>query len=102
MEFTKKRIISIVRNWKKLFPKEYEASVLFNKIRVENRGTDWGEFDKGNSALGREILCWPETLTAAFNAKLTMEEQKWLFSDPKSTVWMQRTFPEFVPNKKRE
>lgn len=85
-----------------MFPAEYEATVIHNKIRASTQMTDWGEFNKGNSELGREVLRWPETLTTAFQHKLAPEELEWLLGDNRSTAWFQKQFPEFVPNRKRE
>jgi hypothetical protein len=97
---TQHKILSIVRQYKQIFPEEYEAGVLSNKQRADHQATKWGEFADG-SDIGREVLRMPTTLHAILSTKLTNDELKEM-EHPKGLVWMQRTFPQFVPNRSIE
>ena len=99
-KLTQQKIISIINQYKQLFPDEYEAGVLANKQRADTQATKWGEFSDGND-IGREVLRMPTTLHTALMLKLTDEEMK-EFEHPKGLVWFQRRFPMFVPNRATE
>lgn len=99
-EITKKRIKSIVRAYRELFPREYELAARGNRERAEGQKTDWGEI-KDTSIIERELLRMPTQLHAILYAKLTPEEIE-EYESEKGTIWFQRTFPEWVPNRKVE
>lgn len=99
-ELTKKRIKSIVRAYRDIFPRQYELAAQGNRARALEQKTDWGE-TVTNDVLEREVLRMPTQLHAILYAKLTPEEILELDSD-KGLLWFQRTFPEWVPNRKIE
>jgi hypothetical protein len=96
-EITKKRIKSIVRAYRDIFPKQYELAARGNRQRAANQKTKWGE-TQTNDILEREMLRMPTQLHAILYAKLTPEEIV-EFESEKGTIWFQRTFPEWVPNR---
>lgn len=96
-EITKTRIKNTVRAYRDLFPKEYALAAKGNRQRASNQKTKWGETLSGG-ILHREVLRMPTSLHTILYAKLTPEEIQDLESD-KGTLWFQRTFPEWVPNK---
>lgn len=98
-QITKDKITSIIRQYKQLFPEEFNAGVLANKERADHQRTKWGEFQ--NEQIGREVLRMPTTLHTALMLKLT-EEQKKELESKKGLVWFQRSFPMFVPNQGKE
>lgn len=100
-DITKKRIISIVRAYKSLFPKQYELATEGNKHRADTQKSAWGETTDKSGVLEREVLRMPTQLHTILYAKLTPEEQTEFESD-KGTLWFQRTFPEWVPNINKE
>jgi len=97
---TKRKITSIVVQYKKMFQTEYDMAVAGNKKRAETQISGWGEA-KHAQDLGREVLRWPDTLDTALKIKLGDDEWEELMEDA-GIIWFQRTFPEFVPNTKRE
>lgn len=99
-DITKKRIISIVRAYRDIFPLQYELGAKGNRERAAEAKTDWGE-TVTNDVLEREVLRMPTQLHAILYAKLLPEEIEEFESD-KGTIWFQRTFPEWVPNRKKE
>lgn len=99
-ELTKKRIKSIVRAYRDIFPRQYELAAQGNRARALEQKTDWGE-TVTNDVLEREVLRMPTQLHTILYAKLTPEEIQELDSD-KGLLWFQRTFPEWVPNRKIE
>lgn len=99
-EITKKRIKSIVRAYRDIFPKQYALAAQGNRARALDQKTDWGETIT-NDVLEREILRMPTQLHAILYAKLLPEEIE-EFESEKGTIWFQRTFPEWVPNRKVE
>jgi hypothetical protein len=99
-EITKKRIISIVRSFRKVFPKEYELAASGNRQRASNQKTKWGETLNGG-VVEREVLRMPTSLHTILYMKLTPEEIQELESK-KGLIWFQRTFPEWVPNMGKE
>jgi hypothetical protein len=99
-DLTKKRIRSIVRAYRDLFPNQYRLGALGNRERAENQKTDWGEVQE-TSILEREMLRLPTALHEILQMKLTPEEIH-EFESEAGTIWFQRTFPEWVPNRKVE
>lgn len=99
-EETKKRIINIVRAYKDLFPKQYALAAQGNRERAANQKTDWGEIQE-TSIIERELLRMPTALHEILYMKLNPEQVKEFESDT-GTIWFQRTFPEWVPNRKIE
>ena len=99
-DITKKKIRGIVRAYRDLCPEQYRLGALGNRERAENQKTDWGEV-KDTSMLEREMLRLPTGLYEIIHLKLSPEE--WFeFESDKGTIWFQRTFPEWVPNRKIE
>ena len=94
---TKKRIQSIVRAYRDIFPKQYALAAEGNRKRASNQKTKWGE-TLTNDVLEREILRMPTALHEILQMKLTPEEIV-EFESEKGTIWFQRTFPEWVPNR---
>lgn len=99
-ELTKKRIKSIVRAYRDIFPEQYDLAVIGNRQYTDNQRTDWGE-TKNSDVLEREILRMPTQLHSILYAKMTPEEIT-EFESASGTLWFQRTFPEWVPNRKKE
>jgi hypothetical protein len=99
-QLTKNRIINIILAYKDLFPKEYEATKQINKQRAETQNTAWGESVTGD-VLGREVLRMPTNLHETLFSQLSTEQWQEFQSDA-GIIWLQRKFPEFVPNKKIE
>lgn len=99
-DITKKRITSIVRAYRDLFPEQYRLAALGNRQRAANQKTDWGEL-QDSTIIERELLRMPTALHTILYAKLLPEELK-EFESEKGTIWFQRTFPEWVPNNKKE
>jgi len=99
-DLTKKRIRSLIRAYRDIFPRQYELAAEGNKRRAQDQKTDWGE-TINNDVLEREILRMPTQLHAILYAKLTPEEIE-EFESEKGTLWFQRSFPEWVPNRKIE
>lgn len=100
-DLTKKRIISIVGSYRKLFPKVYQMAAEANKQRASTQESDWGEVMSGSSVIHREELRMPTDLHTILYAKLTPEEIS-EFETDKGILWFQRRFPEWVPNRKKE
>jgi len=99
-DITKKRVISIVRGYKKLFPQQYEMAAQANRQRADNQKTNWGEVE-GSNVLEREELRMPTDLHTVIYGRLTPDEQTELETD-KGMLWFKRTFPEWVPNINKE
>lgn len=99
-DLTKKRIKSIVRAYRDIFPEQYRLAALGNRQRASNQKTDWGEL-KDSTVIERELLRMPTALHEILYAKLT-PEQIGEFESETGTIWFQRTFPEWVPNRKVE
>lgn len=99
-DITKKRIKSIVRAYRDIFPRQYELAAEGNRRRADTQKTAWGE-TMDSTVLEREILRMPTQLHTILYAKLTPEEIQ-EFETPKGTLWFQRTFPEWVPNLNKE
>lgn len=100
-EITKKRIISIVKEYRRIFPLQYKLASEGNRNRAEGQESDWGEVMSGSSVLHREELRMPTDLHTILYLKLTPEEIQDFESD-KGILWFQKTFPEWVPNRKKE
>jgi len=100
-EITKKRIISIVKGYRKLFPKQYEMAAQANRQRARDQKTGWGETLESSSIIEREELRMPTDLHTIIYSRLTPEEQTELETD-RGMLWFKRTFPEWVPNLKKE
>jgi hypothetical protein len=99
-DITKKRIKNIVKAYRDLFPLQYKLAAQGNRERAANQKTDWGEI-KETSIIERELLRMPTALHEILQMKLTPEE--WSeFETENGTIWFQRTFPEWVPNRKIE
>lgn len=99
-EQTKKRLSNVIREYKRIFPREYELVVLYNKQHAENQATKWGELNNAD-VVGREVQRMPTTLYELIRLKLSKEEVTELESD-KGFLWFQRAYPEWVPNKGKE
>jgi len=99
-ELTKKRIKSIVKAYRDIFPKQYELAAEGNRHRASTQKTAWGE-TLTSGVLERELLRMPTQLHTILYAKLTPEEIT-EFESAKGTLWFQRTFPEWVPNLNKE
>jgi len=97
-DITKKRIINTVREYKRLFPRQYELASQANKQRAREQLTDWGETLENSELIEREEMRMPTDLYTILYAKLTPEEQQ-EFETDKGTLWFLRTFPEWNPNK---
>jgi hypothetical protein len=99
-EITKTRIKNIVKAYRDLFPLQYRLAAQGNRERAKNQKTDWGEL-KDTALIERELLRMPTALHEILHMKLTPEELQ-EFESEKGTIWFQRTFPEWVPNRKIE
>lgn len=100
-EITKKRIINTVKEYRRIFPRQYELAAQANKVRAQEQKTDWGELLDNSNVLQREELRMPTDLHTILYAKLTPEEVQ-EFETDKGIIWFQRIFPEWVPNRKKE
>ena len=100
-DFTKKRIISIVKEYRRFFPRQYALATQANKQRAQNQVSDWGEGLAGSDIIHREELRMPTDLHTILYSKLNAEQQTEFESDA-GILWFQRTFPEWVPNRKKE
>ena len=100
-EITKKRIINTVKEYRRIFPLQYEIAAQGNKKRANTQATGWGEVMNGSEIIHREELRMPTDLHTILYAKMTPEEQEEFESD-KGILWFKRTFPEWVPNLKKE
>jgi hypothetical protein len=74
-------------------------AALANKARAESQKSDWGETVDSN-IIEREELRMPTDLHNIIYGRLTPEEQTEFESD-NGILWFQRTFPEWVPNRKK-
>jgi hypothetical protein len=99
-EITKKRIKSIVKAYRDIFPEQYRLGALGNRQRAANQKTKWGE-TLTSDILEREIIRMPTQLHTILYAKLTPEEIM-EFETEKGTLWFTRTYPEWVPNNGKE
>jgi hypothetical protein len=98
-DITKKRIISIVKEYKRFFPRQYKMAAEANKQRAQGQVSDWGETLGTSDIIHREELRMPTDLHTILYTKLLPEEQVEFESD-KGILWFQKTFPEWVPNRK--
>lgn len=99
-DITKKRIINTVQAYRKVMPRQYEMAAQANRQRAETQATDWGEMMENSDLIHREELRMPTDLHTILYAKLTHEEVQDLETDS-GILWFQRTFPEWVPNRKK-
>ena len=100
-EITKKRITSIVNSYRNLFPRQYKMAAEANKQRAQEQKSGWGETLESSEIIHREELRMPTDLHTILYTKLLPEEQV-EFETDKGILWFQRTFPEWVPNRKKE
>lgn len=97
----KERITSIIAEYIRLFPDEFQR---FKTSTAERRGhliNKWGEM-KGADSIERHLFDMPEKLYQALNHNLTRDEFDWLFAngafvkDFRGTEWFMKTFKEFL------
>lgn len=100
-DITKKRIINTVKEYRRIFPQQYKLAAEGNKLRAKDQESDWGEVFEKSEHIIREETRMPTDLHTILHAKLTPEEIDELHTD-KGMLWFQRTFPEWVPNRKKE
>lgn len=100
MKQTKERIVTCVREYKKLFPMEYEAFINSVRVKQDNKVNKYAEFGASDQMV-RHLFDVPETLYFIFQRHLRDEEFNWLFSrgdferKRAGLTWFIKTFPEF-------
>ena len=93
IEKAKKRIGSIVSEYIRLFPLEWEMVKQAQVKRVSNNVDEFGSF--GSKDLDAHALSWiPLSLDTAFTLKLTEQENKW-FNRKEAQIWFVPKFPAF-------
>jgi len=92
---TKQKVKSIVKQYKTLFPNEYDyvVDLVMDKKQqnaLSNNAT--GKID--GQVLERALCEYPETLSNMIISKLDSEELKW-FHSREGANWFAQTFKEF-------
>lgn len=87
------KIINIVKEYKILFPSEYNACrEVVKQKRDKNSST--GDMTKQTDLIERPLLEYPENLFFMLQSKLSTDELI-QFNTKESARWFGKTFPEF-------
>lgn len=100
MKRAKEQIAATVKEYQRLFPREYEAFLASTRKKQDNLLNEFAEM-KGSEQLVRHLFDLPETLHYALQRALTDEEYDWLYCRGQyerrreGLSWFIRTFPQF-------
>jgi len=100
MQPTKTKITTVIKEYIKLFPQEYEAFLNSTRAKQDNVANKYAELGNADQ-LVRHLFDVPATLHTALRSNLTDEEFSWLFSlneyerKRAGLTWFIRAFPQF-------
>lgn len=100
MENTKKKITQAVKEYKRIFPDEYEMFLTSFRKKQDTKRDRWAQV-KGADVVTRQLIEIPESLHVALDLNLTVEEKDWLYarndyqSNWSGMKWFMERFPEF-------
>lgn len=100
MHATKERVKTVVREYLKLYPLEYEQFLSSHRQKQDNKINDFAEM-KGHDQLVRHLFDVPETLYLALKLKMPSEEFDWLFGtgvhegNYSGVNWFMKCYPQF-------
>jgi len=101
MQSTKEKIKTVIKEYIKIFPTEYEYFQQSIRIKQDNLQTEWAELNAPSEQIVRHLMDMPETLYIALRQNLNKQELDWLFSREEykgkraGIMWFIRAFPQF-------
>lgn len=100
MKRAKEQVTATVKEYIRLFPKEYDAFLSSTRAKQHNLIDEFAEM-KGSEQMVRHLFDLPETLHYALQRALTDEEYDWLYSRGQyerrreGLSWFIKAFPQF-------
>lgn len=94
----KKRITSIVQDYKKIFPSDYNNFLVGIRLKRDLQRTKFGELSQEDYVV-RILFDCPETLDSMLKLSLSPEGWSW-FTSKKGGRWFAKTFKEFSISEK--
>ena len=100
MQTAKDKITVAVKEYKRLFPEEYQQFLKGNQITIDKQKDEWASTGK-DGAVERHLFDTPEKLYQAITRMLNDEEIDWWHARGQyvkkffAARWFIETFPEF-------
>ena len=101
MQSAKTKVETAVKEYRRLFPIEYQAFLDSTRKKTDNLDTRWAEVKGAEHQIVRALFDMPEVLYHSIVQLLTDDEADWLFSrnayknQPAGLSWFIRKFPQF-------
>lgn len=98
MEDIKKKIISVVNEYKNVYKEEYDLFCTQIKLVQKSQTNEFSEI-QNSDMVERKIAEYPETLLGVIKARLSHDEFKY-FETKEGTRWFVKQFKEFSVSQK--